>query len=161
MKIKDLHGKVIADLPDGSVAVFETPTGNLHVCISHMGNKLLVAADDGQEIRTEPKEHTHVFVEAVITKGTPEEQNQLIGRYARHALPEEHYLKIQKTVDYSGKSLQDVDQLVGAETRKKKTAYEFNKMLRAARGYFAARERRESGEATYQRIKNRKEKKAR
>lgn len=66
MKIKDLHGNVIAEFPDHCIAVFEIPSGIIHVCISHLGNMVLAAAEDRAVLKaTRGVDNQTIFMETV------------------------------------------------------------------------------------------------
>lgn len=85
-------------------------------------------------------------------EATPDEENILVGRYAR-TLPAEHYGKMLKRVDYSGKPQEEQDRLVGVMVRSGSTVLKFQQILRSGRGYFKMKERRDQGEAAYQKLK--------
>lgn len=91
-------------------------------------------------------------------EATPDEENILVGRYAR-TLPAEHYGKMLKRVDWDGKTHQEQDRLVGAMVRSESKVLKFQQILRSGRGYFRNKEHRELGEATYQRLKTLEKKK--
>lgn len=66
MKIKDLHGKVIAEFPDHCIAVFEIPSGPIHVCICQLGSTVLAAAEDRAVLKaTRGTDNQTIFLETV------------------------------------------------------------------------------------------------
>lgn len=86
--------------------------------------------------------------EDLTAKQTEEDRD--VGKYARLALPEDRYKKILRHIDYSGKPQDEQDRLIGLLTRRSKTLGEFARLVRSARGFFRAKERREQGEQAYQ-----------
>lgn len=66
-------------------------------------------------------------------EATAEDEDRLVGRYAR-TLPQEHYLKILKRVDYSKKPQEEQDRLVGALVRSESKVLKFQQILRSGPG---------------------------